>query len=170
MMSNRSSIVLLAPGWRPVFGKGRKRFEFIAEPFGAHWCVRGQNSWVPAADVAVVRRWLLRRGFKQSWDWYVLQSGEPETPCEIEPEIEIHLGREGGDLVDVCVKFALTPGCDTRWLEWARVVRELCGQWELKIVDPYECCLVDGSEVLWILESTSQWEKARASFGWPFVC
>ena len=73
-------------------------------------------------------------------------------------------------MVDVCMKFALTPCCDDRWLEWARVVQELCGKWELKIVDPYECCLVDGSEVLWVLESTSKWEKARASFGWPFVC
>ena len=170
MISSRSSIVLLAPGWKPVFGESRNYLESTTGASGADWRVREQNSWIPAVDLAVVRRWLLRRGFKQSWDWYVLQSGEPETPCEIEPEIEIHLGREREALVDVCVKFALTPGCDVRWLEWSRVVRELCGKWELKIVDPYECSLVDGSEVLWILESTSQWAKARESFDWPFVC
>jgi hypothetical protein len=121
-------------------------------------------------DVAVVRRWLLRKGFERSSDRRGVQWGYVETATGAAPEIEVRLSQWGGGLSDIGVRFALTANSPERWLEWAQIVSELCAEWELRVVDPYGQCLVAGSEALRILEWSDEWREARARFDWPYLC
>lgn len=169
MAPHHAFVVLVGPGWKvgPVAAEGGHEAELC---FGARWCVRDYDAWFWPMDLAVVRRWLLRKGFEASSDRRGVQRGCVETAIGAAPEIEVRLSEWGGGLSDIGVRFALTASSPEGWLNWAQVVSEVCAEWELRLVDPYRQCLIDGSEVLRVLEWAPQWREARARFDWPYLC